>query len=311
MSEASRKYEDQIWLGFDALTSSPESAGGTSPSGSPGGTTSATGKSGPGAAPANRSRRPGRAKALPTSATSGPSSSGSSLSADQQQSWVSRWLQRLASRGSMEYSLTLKERVSPAGRRIPALRASARRTSDKDFTGWPTAQAHKNTESGPLTNKDGTPWDGHSKPWQNGRPVTTALTDVAQLAGLSGWDKTPQASDGDGGVMEIRPGTTGKYKLRDYAQLAGWPTSKMTDCHGSKPHGQGGQGLHTMAQSALGPTTELFRVQTGRRAALAPEFSLWLMGFPEEWAASAPGARDWQEAQAALALECSKDQGTP
>ncbi len=30
------------------------------------------------------------------------------------------------------------------------------------------------------------------------------------------WPKTPEASDGEGGVMEIRPGADGKYKLRDY-----------------------------------------------------------------------------------------------
>lgn len=29
--------------------------------------------------------------------------------------------------------------------------------------------------------------------------------------------KTPQATDGEGGVMQIREGADGKYKLRDYA----------------------------------------------------------------------------------------------
>jgi hypothetical protein len=39
----------------------------------------------------------------------------------------------------------------------------------------------------------------------------------------TGW-RSPQHSDGEGGVMEIRPGTAGKYKLRDEAMLAAWPT---------------------------------------------------------------------------------------
>ena len=38
-----------------------------------------------------------------------------------------------------------------------------------------------------------------------------------------GW-RSPQASDGEGGVMEIRPDCAGKYKLRDEAALCGWPT---------------------------------------------------------------------------------------
>jgi hypothetical protein len=42
--------------------------------------------------------------------------------------------------------------------------------------------------------------------------------------GFTSWHKTPHASDGEGGVMEIRPGTKGHYKLRDEAQLASWPT---------------------------------------------------------------------------------------
>lgn len=36
--------------------------------------------------------------------------------------------------------------------------------------------------------------------------------------------------------MEIRPGTTGHYKLRDFAQLAGWPTTAVTNAD------RGGQG---------------------------------------------------------------------
>jgi len=35
-----------------------------------------------------------------------------------------------------------------------------------------------------------------------------------------------------GGVMEIRPGTAGKYKLRDEAHLASWPTTSTRDHKG-------------------------------------------------------------------------------
>ncbi len=60
-----------------------------------------------------------------------------------------------------------------------------------------------------------------------------------------------------------------------------------------------------------GPISDIFYVPTGRRVVLAPEFSLWLMGFPEAWVTAAPGAKDWLEAQAVLALECSRAAETP
>ncbi|WP_366938397.1 DNA cytosine methyltransferase [uncultured Desulfovibrio sp.] len=63
------------------------------------------------------------------------------------------------------------------GRSIPALRASVRRISDSDCTGW----------------------------------------------------RTPSSSDGEGGVLQMIPGKQGKYKLRDMAQLSGWPTPTATD----------------------------------------------------------------------------------
>ncbi len=49
--------------------------------------------------------------------------------------------------------------------------------------------------------------------------------------GLSHWEKTPHGSDGIGGVMEIRPGTKGHYKLRDFVHLASWPTCRGQDSY--------------------------------------------------------------------------------
>ena len=45
---------------------------------------------------------------------------------------------------------------------------------------------------------------------------------------LNGW-RSPMNSDGIGGVMEIRPGAAGRYKLRDEAALVGWPTPTAQD----------------------------------------------------------------------------------
>lgn len=49
--------------------------------------------------------------------------------------------------GSIEYSLIWKRKVTPAGRVIYRLQASARRTSASDCTGWPTPAA-QNAEGG-------------------------------------------------------------------------------------------------------------------------------------------------------------------
>lgn len=46
--------------------------------------------------------------------------------------------------------------------------------------------------------------------------------------GCIGW-RSPQASDGEGGVMEIRPDCAGKYKLRDEAALVHWSTPTVQD----------------------------------------------------------------------------------
>ncbi len=89
-------------------------------------------------APVNLSARQAEEKGLLTSGTYGRTSTGSLSSAALQSSLASRLQARTASAGSTLYTLTWKDRVTPSGRRICALRASAHRTSDNDFTGWPT-----------------------------------------------------------------------------------------------------------------------------------------------------------------------------
>jgi len=93
---------------------------------------------GPGAAHASRSAVQAKAEEPQTNDTSGPSSQGSSASASLQQSLASKLQARLDVNGSMEYRLIWKTWVTPQQRQICALRASARRISDKDCFGWPT-----------------------------------------------------------------------------------------------------------------------------------------------------------------------------
>lgn len=363
MNEASKNFQEPTFPGFDAPTSSPESADGTLPFDSPAGPK--TGKSGPGAAHVSHSLAQGKAAASMTNAISGPSSSASSRSATLQRSLASKLAQRLESVGSMEYRQTWKEKVTPAGRSLWAHTASGLPTSDKEFTGLPplkdlaTPTAHKTTQSGDLTNQDGTPWNGASKPYQNGKPVTTALGDQVKLTGwtsarvqdMRGEDRTTF----DKRIAEGRVKGGGKSLSLD-SQLAGWPTTTTRDSKSkdgdsrtgslslaptahlagwstTSAHGNADENLEAkearrqaakkkwgrifgkpLAEQVHGVITELFLVPTGRRVVLAPEFSLWLMGYPEAWARLAPNQevwRKWQDLasqaygkQAALELGC-------
>lgn len=142
---------------------------------------------------------------------------------------------RLAGLGSPEYELTWKHWDIGSQPQICALRASARRTSANDSSGWPTSQA--------------TDYKVGDRPRRKGGSSNRMMS-----LRVEGWPKTPQASDGEGGVMEIQPGTKGKYKLRDYAQTArGWNTPRATDGSNGGPN-QAGGALPADAASAGWPT---------------------------------------------------------
>ena len=192
-----------------------------------------------------------KAPALTMNVTYGPNCTVSSVSADLQSFLESRLRQRTALNGSMLYKLTWKHRVTPAQRLICALRASALPISDKDSGGWVT----------PST-RDWKDTPGMATERQDGR---SRLDQLPRQANLAGWPKTPSASDGEGGVMEIRPGTTGKYKLRDWAHMA---TPARLTAFGEMLTGS----------SAAMPSG----------GQLNPAHSRWLMGLPAEWDDCAP-----------------------
>ena len=180
MSGQSRTYGQMSLTDTPNATSSPGSESGVTPSDKPGGRT--IGPSGQGVVRASLSARQAKAAGLLTSDTSGRRGTGSSGSESLAWSLANRLRVETDSLGSTLYELTWKQRATPSGRSIYALRASARRTSANASTFAPSA-----------------------------------------------WEKTPQASDGEGGVMEIQEGSAGKYKLRDFAALASWPTPQSTD----------------------------------------------------------------------------------
>src|SRR5690606_1174396 len=96
---------------------------GRSRSGAPDGRT--TGLSGPGHAHASLSARQAEAKGLLTSGTFGRTGIGSSSTAGLGSSLANRLRQRTASGGTILYRTTWTELVTPAGRSLSALRASA------------------------------------------------------------------------------------------------------------------------------------------------------------------------------------------
>lgn len=244
-----------------AAISSLASASGTMPSALLAGLPSAP--SGPAPAHANLSARQAAEAGLLTSGTYGPHSSISSASGNLQRSLESRLRARTASAGSILFKLTWKERVTPSGRPICALRAKAWTEKDSqktngfsgpfsivripssptNFAIMPSGLADRYRSALPTSvNGCGswpTPMAG--TPAQNGNNEAGNNDSSPKTVWLASWP-TPQANDGTGANSPERQerrrteapkrqggGPPGFANLRDMAQLAPWPTPRMSD----------------------------------------------------------------------------------
>ena len=227
---------------------------------------------------ANLSARQAKELGLLMSGTYGQRFTTSSRSAVLASSLASRLQAATASLGSTLYTLTWKERATPSGQLIFALRASVRRTFDNDCSSWPTPTVQDSVRGA----KD-------SRPWDTGRPLN-------QIAALAAW-ATPATRDwhsasGSQEFLDARADQTRGKPLSEQAfTLAGWPTTSCNNDRTGNPE----SGLMMQRQddfaAICGPArlTATGELLTGSTAVmesggqLNPELSRWLMGLPIAW----------------------------
>lgn len=201
---------------------------------------------------ANLSARQAKEMGLLTSGTYGRSSTGLLASVDLMLSLASKLQAKTVSDGLTLYKLTWKDRVTPAGQSIPALRASAHRTLGKECIGWPTQTARDYKDISKCQNV----------------PMNSLLGRVVWMAG---WP-TPQCADDN---MSRTKNPQEFSAMRLSTRSMGQNLADTT---------QGGIDLiHPMTISISGEIRSGLNSQITNGGALNPAHPRWLMGLPPEW----------------------------
>ena len=262
---------------------------------------------------ASLSARQVKALGLLTSGTFGRLGTISSASAALQSSMANRLRARLGSDGSILYRLTWKERVTPSGRPICALRARARTLKDGFVTKIIPLSGNASLSALPISGKGfiglqkgrNTPRATDGK---NGGP-NQAGGALSPDAALAGWP-TPRANEGTGD--KVPPGRTGGKALKQAVQLAGWPTPQARDHFPAhtpeyiaekKAQGHGMANLNDRVQMAGWPTPTTRDHKDGTSEGTVPVNALlgrtvWLAGWPTPTAGNASGSQMAKDASA-------------
>lgn len=261
---------------------------------------------GPAVALASLSARQALELGLRTQGTFGQPLPGSSSSANLQSSLESRLRARLSSLGSTLYTLTWKPWTTPSGPSRFRLRASVRRISETDCSGWRspnTVDAKLGSRNGPgqvqlchqvlltgwptpkVTDTNG---PGNSTNRQGGMALHTC-------AQLSGW---PAPTACDSNRHPSQEFTTPNITLNHAAVLAGWATPKACDGKGNayEPDPECRRVELRKQVILCGParSTVSGQMLTGSDAEMGsggqlnPAHSRWLMALPREWDDCAP-----------------------
>jgi hypothetical protein len=283
MNEQSPKYNQATLKVSLNATSSQESGDGHLQLDLLGGGT--TDKCGQVARHANHSAQPANRKDKTMSDTCGQYSSISYASAVLQSSLESRLQQRLEQAGSMIYKMTWKQKVTPRQWSYCQRAASALRTKETDsgqlLSAWPT-----------VTTQDNPQVKGEGK--AEGTSRGTTLGGAARM--ITAWP-TPTAHNAkeNGYPAELTRKTLPLGAIRHL--IAAWPTPMSADNRdrGSfdNPSIQRRMEigkpieLSMLAHSVTsGEKANTYIAETGKsvKYQLNPRFSLWLMGYPIEWA---------------------------
>ena len=208
-----------------------------------------------------------------TSGTCGLTSSTSSKSAYLQSSLENRLQVKTQTLGSTLYAMTWKPWVTPSGRSRFRLRASVRRISEIDCTGWPTPQAIDGSGKGraPRFKPDGTRDPLNPGSWRSDlKDAPFLMFAQAPEWVLAGWPTTSCNNDRTGNPesalsMTRADGSKVQQRLQDFAAICG-PVR-----------------LTASGQMLTGSSAGM-----ASGGQLNPAHSRWLMGLPPEWDAFAP-----------------------